>query len=192
MKTILKDTSKLTFMGVMLALTILFVVATVIPNLAISIAVVIFLPTILTGIVLGPVSGGFIGFCAGLATLLRALLLPMSPFDVFFINPLVSILPRIFIGIVAYYSFILVQKVIHNNIISSSIAGGVGMITNTFLVVGMLYIVFGQTMVDAMEGMAFLSALGFLFTTNGVIEMITAIIIVPVVYGAYLRYSKMR
>ena len=99
-------TGKLTFLGVMLALTIVFVAMTAIPTTSASMALLIFLPTIITSIIHGPKSGAVMGFMAGLATLLRALLAPASPLDYLFLNPLVAILPRIFIGIVPYYVFI--------------------------------------------------------------------------------------
>ena len=191
MNNIFKDTSKLTFMGVMLALTIIFVMITAMPNITFSMAVVMFIPTILTGIILGPAAGGIMGFFAGMSTLLRALLLPVSPTDVFFINPLVSVIPRVLVGIAAYYVFILVSKITKQNTIASSFAGAISMFINTIGVIGMLYIVFGQTMVDTM-GSGFVAALGAIFLSNGIIEMTVALIVVPIVYSAYTRYLKMR
>jgi len=96
-------TGKLTFMGVMLALTITFVAVTAIPTASASMALLIFLPTIITSIIQGPKSGAVMGAMAGFATLLRALLAPASPLDYLFLNPLVAVLPRIFIGVVPYY-----------------------------------------------------------------------------------------
>jgi len=192
MKSNVNKTNRLTFMGVMFALTIVLVLTSSLPNIAISIAVFIFLPTIVTGLVYGPVSGGIMGGCAGLATLLRSLLMPLSPFDYFFINPLVSVVPRIFIGVVASYTFVLLHnKLKANNVLSSSVAGAMAMLTNTLLVVGALYLVNGQTMVQTM-GMGFALAFVTLFTTNGIIELIAAAIIVPIIYGAYSRYSRMK
>lgn len=193
MKKVFSDTGRLTFMGVMLAMTIIFVMATVIPSFTVSVAVAMFLPTILTGIVLGPAAGGIMGLLAGTATLLRALLLPLSPFDYFFIHPLVSIFPRIFIGIASYYAFTLMKKGFKtNDTISSSIAAAAGMLTNTLLVIGMLYVVYGQKMVEAMGGMSFVAALGAIFMSNGLIEVISAMIIIPVIYRVYVRYTKMK
>ncbi|MFZ7121641.1 MAG: ECF transporter S component [Eubacteriaceae bacterium] len=183
-------TSKLTFMGIMLAITALFVVATAIPNFAVSVAVIMFLPTIITGIILGPVHGAIMGLFAGVFTMLRALFMPMSPFDYFFINPLVSVLPRIFIGVIASFVFKLFgRKLRVNAIFSSSIAGGAGILTNTFLVILMLYLVNGQVMVEAF-GMGFIGALITLFLSNGIIELLSAIIVVPIIYGAFKSYAK--
>ncbi|MPW27177.1 ECF transporter S component [Alkalibaculum sp. M08DMB] len=186
----INKTTRLTFMGVMLALTVIFVFATVLPSFAVSIALVLFLPTLLTGIIYGPTSGAIMGACAGAATLLRALFFPLSPFDYFFINPLVSVLPRIFIGVVAYYVFALLRdKLKANHIISVAIGASMGTLTNTVLVVGMLYLVNGEIMVEAM-GMGFIVGLGTLFLANGIIEIVATAIVVPIVYETYTRYLK--
>lgn len=191
MNNFFNDTRKLTFMGVMLALTIVFVMITAMPNITFSMAVVMFIPTILTGIILGPVAGGIMGFFAGVSTLLRALLLPVSPTDIFFINPLVSVIPRITVGIAAYYIFTLISRITKQNTLASGISGALSMLINTIGVIGMLYVVFGQTMVDTMGG-GFVAVLGAVFLSNGIIEMISALIIVPIAYSAYTRYLKMR
>src|SRR5665648_56351 len=143
MNEILKNTHKLTFLGVMLALTITFVAITAIPTASASMALFIFIPTIVTGIILGPKAGALMGFFAGITTLLRALLAPLSPFDYFFINPLVSVLPRIFIGVVSAYVYRILNKILkkfsQGEKLSILIAGASGAITNTALVMTMLY-----------------------------------------------------
>ena len=111
------QTGKLTFMGVMLALTVVFVALTAIPTTSASMALFIFLPTIVTSIVHGPKSGAVMGFLAGTVTLLRALLAPASPLDYLFINPLVSVLPRIFIGVVPYFIYVVIKKIIKSKTI---------------------------------------------------------------------------
>ena len=80
MKEILGNTRKLTFLGVMLALTIAFVAITAIPSpTATTMAWFMFIPTIVTSIVMGPKAGALMGFCAGTATLMRDCLPPFHP-----------------------------------------------------------------------------------------------------------------
>ena len=98
-------TRKLTFLGVMLSLTIVFVMITAIPGPTATVAMFIFIPTIITSIVYGPKLGALMGFLSGLITLIRAYVAPLNPFDYFFQNPLVAILPRIFIGITPYFVY---------------------------------------------------------------------------------------
>ena len=111
MNKILKDTKKLTFIGVMFGLTLFFTFTLgVIPASFASLAILIFIPTIITSIIHGPLAGGIMGFLAGASTLLRAMVAPAGILDPFFINPLISILPRIFVGIIPYYVYTFLKK----------------------------------------------------------------------------------
>lgn len=186
MKTIFKDVRNLTFMGVMLALTIVFdlTIGFLPANMA-SAAVLIFVPTILTGIILGPKAGGLMGFCAGLVSLIHALTRPMSPIDPLFINPLVSVLPRIFIGVVAYYSYNFTKK-IFGETIGIIIGGALGSLVNTILVISMLYLVYAQKIIELL-GVGFKVFLLTIITTNASIEcLISALLTLPIV----MAYKK--
>ncbi len=167
-------TGKLTFMGVMLALTIVFVAMTVIPTTSASMALLIFLPTIVTSIIQGPKSGAVMGALAGFITLLRALLAPASPVDYLFLNPLVAILPRIFVGVVPYYIFILFNSLIKTKTVALLIAGVSGALTNTVLVILMLYAVYSKEIVSISSefgiGTTFASFVIFLISTSALIE----------------------
>lgn len=191
MKEILGNTRKLTFLGVMLALTIAFVAITAIPSpTATTMAWFMFIPTIVTSIVMGPKAGALMGFCAGAATLFRALLAPLTPFDVFFLNPLVSVLPRIFVGVVPYLIYkplnAIFGKSSKGNKIAILAAGASGAITNTALVMTALYIIFVQEIVD-LVGVPFKALLLSIITTSAVTEaLLAAILTLPVV----IAYKK--
>jgi len=130
------------------------------------------------------------GLFAGTSSLLRALLMPNSPLDPFLINPLISVVPRICIGLVAALVFNLLSKKLKANpVISSSIAAGFGMFTNTTLVIGSLYLLYGQSAAGIL-GAGFTVALGAIFLSNGLLEIAIAAIIIPIIYGAYNRYNK--
>lgn len=167
-------TGKLTFMGVMLALTIVFVAMTVIPTTSASMALLIFLPTIVTSVIQGPKSGAVMGALAGFITLLRALLAPASPLDYLFLNPLVAILPRIFVGVVPHYVFKLFNSLIKTKTVSLLIAGVSGALTNTGLVILMLYAVYSKEIVKISTefgiGTTFASFVIFLISTSALIE----------------------
>src|SRR5690554_7708529 len=89
------DTKKLTFMALMLAITLILDLTPLgaIPLGPVS-ATIIHIPTIITGIILGPIAGLIMGTLLGLVSLLHALTRPATPLDPLFINPLVSVLPR--------------------------------------------------------------------------------------------------
>jgi len=167
-------TGKLTFMGVMLALTIVFVAMTVIPTTSASMALLIFLPTIVTSVIQGPKSGAAMGALGAFITLLRALLAPASPLDYLFLNPLVAILPRIFVGVVPYYIFKLFNSLIKTKTVALLIAGVSGALTNTVLVILMLYAVYSKEIVSISTefgiGTTFASFVIFLISTSALIE----------------------
>ncbi|MDY4559302.1 MAG: ECF transporter S component [Eubacteriales bacterium] len=134
--------------------------------------------------------GFFMGFAFGLLSLISAIAIPQLLSPVFY-NPMVSIVPRIFIGITTYFSYIGLRKGFRrvfknkdkkvatriNILLSSSISSAVGTITNTALVIGMIYAfnagkAYGGIVIDA----AFLSAL---VGVNFVIEIAIAMILTP-------------
>lgn len=187
-------TGKLTFMGVMLALTIVFVALTAIPTASASMALLIFLPTIMTSIIHGPKSGALMGAIAGFVTLLRALLAPASPLDYLFLNPLVAIFPRIFIGVVPYCVFKLFKRLIKSDTVSLLIAGASGALTNTALVILMLYVVYSDEIVRISTllgiGTTFAAFAIFIITTSTLLESSVAGIGTAAVLNIYDKINK--
>ncbi len=188
------NTNKLTFLGVMLSLTIVFVALTALPTTSASMALLIFIPTIVTSIIQGPKLGAILGFFAGTVTLLRALLAPASPLDYLFINPLVSILPRIFIGIVPYYINAGIKKLFKSESISLLLAGASGALVNTGLVILALYIIYCDKIVEISTqfgiGNTFKAFALFLVTSNCLIEASVAGIATASVVKIYGRIKK--
>jgi uncharacterized membrane protein len=105
-----------------------------IPMGAISITIMQ-LPAIIGAILEGPVVGSGVGLIFGVASLVRAAVAPLSPADVIFTNPLISVLPRIFIGPAAWFVYKLLGKL---EIPAIILAGFFGSLTNTVLVLGMI------------------------------------------------------
>jgi uncharacterized membrane protein len=62
-------------------------------------------PVIIGAIIEGPVVGSIIGLLFGFFSLIQAALVPSSPLDAAFLNPLISILPRVFIGPLAWLAY---------------------------------------------------------------------------------------
>ena len=101
-----------------------------------------------------------------------------------FINPLVSILPRIFIGVIAYFVYFVLKKFFKNsqNVFLSetlplSIAGAFGILTNTVCTIFMMFL-FKATGIEAV--------LSVVMSINFVAEVIGAVILVP----TYVRVLK--
>lgn len=72
-------------------------------------ATIMHIPVIIGAIIEGPVVGALVGLIFGIFSIIRAITAPtvISPL---FYNPLVSILPRVLIGITTYYSYILFKR----------------------------------------------------------------------------------
>ncbi len=70
---------------------------------------VMHVPVIIGALLEGPLVGAFIGLLFGLFSLLQAAIAPTGPVDVAFVNPLISVLPRLLIGPVAWLVYRLVR-----------------------------------------------------------------------------------
>ena len=154
-------------------------------------ATIMHIPVIIGAIIEGPVVGAIIGLIFGLTSLWNAVTQPTVT-SVFFLNPLVSILPRILIGIVAYYAFQGVYKVSKKVYTSGFVAGLIGSLVNTAGVLGMIYILYAQQYMEKV-GQAGGSAGKFLFAlaiTNGIPEALVAALIVSAVSVALIRKGK--
>ncbi|MCR3956662.1 MAG: ECF transporter S component [Gudongella sp.] len=67
-------------------------------------ATIMHIPVIIGAIVEGPIVGAFVGLIFGMFSIYQAITAP-TPVSFVFLNPLVSVLPRILIGITAYYTY---------------------------------------------------------------------------------------
>lgn len=92
-------------------------------------------PVIIGAVLEGPVVGLTIGLIFGLFSLMQAAIAPTGPADIWFTNPLLSVLPRLFIGPAAWLVYRLLERWKVPALIT---AGVVGSLTNTVLVLGMI------------------------------------------------------
>lgn len=92
-------------------------------------------PVIIGAVLEGPIVGLGIGLIFGIFSLIQAAVAPTGPADVWFTNPLLSVLPRLFIGPVAWLVWQSLRKWAVPALILAGIAGS---LTNTILVLGMI------------------------------------------------------
>lgn len=165
------------------------------------------IPVIIASIILGPKIGGFLGGIFGITSIIRNTVMPtalsfaFSPFvPVYGSNHgslaaiLISILPRILIGIVPYYVFVGLNKVLKNKKqpVSLFIAGILGSITNTLLVMNLIYFLFQQPyshMIGKAGTALYVAVLGVIFT-NGVPEAIIAGIATAAVSAVLFKFVR--
>lgn len=145
---------------------------------------IIHVTVIIAALLLGPKDGAIVGGIWGTITFIRAFVWPTSPIaPIVFVNPLISILPRILIGVVAGYAFIWAKKSFHSKIFAASLASVLGSLTNTFLVLGQIYLFYrGQSQVMyGLDTAALMPYLLGLVLTNGIPEALIAAIVSPAV-----------
>jgi uncharacterized membrane protein len=143
-------------------------------------------PVIIGAVLEGPIVGLGIGFLFGLFSLIQAAIAPIGPADVWFVNPLLSILPRLFIGPLAWLAYRAsvrvraLEKV--NQILALVVAGVVGSLTNTALVLGMIGVL----------GHLPWAALPPIAAVNGIPEAAVAAIITLAVVAAWKGIQRGR
>ncbi|WP_027623117.1 ECF transporter S component [Clostridium lundense] len=152
-------------------------------------ATIMHIPVIIGAILEGPVVGGMIGLIFGIFSVIQAITNPTPLFFVF-VNPIVSVLPRILIGIVSYYFYNMIKT--NHNSIKIGIGAFIGSITNTFGVLGLMYLlyveryakVFNISVSAAKKGII---AIGL---TNGLPEAAISVLITIPVVMAVKKFKK--
>ena len=184
---------KMTVIGVLSAISIMMSMIPFIGYIPIGPmkATIMHVPVIIGAIIEGPLVGAIIGLIFGLTSLWNAITQPvlLSPL---FINPLVSVLPRILIGIIAYYVYQGVYKLTKKVYASGFVAGLVGSLANTAGVLGMIYILYSDKYLALLDQQG-ASAGKLLFgvvVTSGIPEALVAALIVSAVSVALIRKGK--
>lgn len=159
-------------------------------NLVVIKATIVQVPVIIGSILLGPKKGAFLGAVFGLASFINNTMMPSLLSFCF--SPLIPVptmsrgslwalvicfIPRILVGIVPWYLYHLIRLPIHREtrktrLIELAVSGAAGALTNTFFVMGLIYIVF-QDAYAAVKDVSPEAVLGLIFGvigTNGLAE----------------------
>ena len=184
---------KMTVIGVLSAISIMMSMLPFIGYIPIgpTKATIMHVPVIIGAIIEGPVVGATIGLIFGLTSLWNAMTQPTIT-SIFFLNPLVSILPRVLIGVVAYYVYQGIYKISKKVYAAGFMAGLIGSLANTAGVLGMIYVLYADKYMERI-GQAGADAGKWLFTlaaTNGVPEALVAALIVSAVSVSLIRKGK--
>ena len=101
---------------------------------------VMHIPAIIGAILEGPMVGTIVGAIFGVSALIKAATAPLNLYDPTFVNPLISVLPRLFIGVVSWLVYRTFRG--RNTTVAVVVAGIAGSLTNTVLVLGSM-VIFG-------------------------------------------------
>lgn len=144
-------------------------------------ATIMHIPVIIGAIVEGPIVGAAVGLCFGLFSIYQAFAAP-GPTSFLFWNPIVAILPRVLIGLVAYYVYSLVKNRFPK--LGIGVAALAGTLTNTILVLGLAYVFYATRFAQAIgiDPSTAGKAIATIGLVNGVPEaIISALIAIPVI-----------
>ena len=167
-------------------------------------ATIIHIPVIIGSLMLGPKKGAVLGGVFGLTSFINNTINPTVTSFVF--TPFYSLgeysggigsiiicfLPRILIGVVPFYVYYLVKKLSKKDKVSSSglvLAGLAGSLTNTLLVMNLIFIFFKDAYASA-NGVAASAVYKFILGIigmNGVPEAIVAAVITLVIGRTLMR-----
>ena len=160
------------------------------------------IPVIVGAIILGPKFGAALGGVFGLASFLKATIAPMATSFAF--SPLIPVpglgrgslwalviafVPRILVGIVAYYVYALVKMLSKNEIAAMGAGAFLGSVTNTVLVMGLIGLIFADDYAGV-AGKAFDIILRTTVLINGIPEALVAVVISVAICKALKAYMN--
>lgn len=134
---------------------------------------ILHLPAILGGIIEGPIVGLLIGLIFGVFSFIRA----TNPI---FADPLIALLPRLFIGVAAYYAYRSTRNL--NQSFSLALAGIVGTVVNTA----------GVLTLAVLRGYLPFSAALAVAGTHGIPEAVVAALFSVIMGKALINFQKSR
>ncbi len=150
------------------------------------VATISHIPAIIGAVVLGWKAGVYLGALFGCFSFIVWTFMTPNPAVAFLFTPFYSLgeaqgnfwslvivfVPRILLGLFAALSYKGLMRILKNRAISAGIAGAVGSLTNTVLVLGMAWIFFGNVVAAGQPLGAFIiTAAG----VNGLLELVIAV-----------------
>ncbi|MCL2234947.1 MAG: ECF transporter S component [Defluviitaleaceae bacterium] len=183
--------------GITVVLSLPFVGTLILPVVAGTLA---FIPAMVAAILLGFWNGVSVAFVAGAASMIRGFFMPglLAPY---FVNPLISIFPRVMIAVMVWLVFNALMKTGFPKTVkvtvSTAVAAAVGSLTNTALVLGSIYLYHASSVFNYGQVFSFIAPplpgldhasleagvtvffMG-IASSNGLIEMVVNMILVTI------------
>lgn len=146
-------------------------------------ATIMHIPVIIGAIVEGPIVGSLVGLVFGLFSMYQAFTTPL-PTSFIFWNPIIALVPRVLIGIVAYYVYTFFRNKIRKTSISIGIAAICATLTNTIGVLGLTYLIYldKYSSILGIDKAIAGTTIGMIGVTNGIPEaIVSAVISIPII-----------
>lgn len=153
---------------------------------------IIHITVIVASFVLSTKDGMLVGLVWGLARMVKAYTLPASPLDLLlWTNPIIAVVPRIMVGLVAGFVFhaFLKRKQEKRGMVIASVLGS---LTNTVLVLSFIALFYGNEYAEALnvDPSNLLKVLAGIIATNGVGEAVAAGLIAPFIATALMKVRR--
>lgn len=143
-------------------------------------------------ILFGTGEGAIAGGGWGILTWVRAFVYPSSALaPLIFTNPLIAVLPRIMVGVVAGYVFLAFRG--HHLRFAAGTAGALASLSNSLLVLAGIWLFANNSAVAAgyhVTHSHLAVALATVLATNGVVEMIITALVTPAIAVPLLKHLK--
>ena len=176
--------------------------------LGVTRATIIHIPVIIGSLMLGPKKGAILGALFGLTSFINnsfvspnltsftfTPLYSMGEYHGNFWSLVICFIPRILVGVVPYFVFLLMKKLFNGKkggeTVGLAVAGLCGSLTNTLLVMNMIYIFFGKQYAAAKEvSTGLYGVILGVIGVNGVPEAILAAVLTAAITKALFRFTK--
>lgn len=167
-------------------------------------ATIIHIPVIIGSLMLGPKKGAFLGFVFGLTSFINNTINPTATSFVFtpfyelgnihggIGSVIICFLPRILVGVVPYYIYQGLDRLTGKQTLSLAVAGLSGALTNTLLVMNLIFVFFREAYASAnhVASEAVYTFILSIIGINGIPEAIVAAILVSLICRVLLKYVK--
>jgi uncharacterized membrane protein len=152
-------------------------------------ATIMHIPVIIGAILEGPLVGASIGLIFGVFSIIQNLTTP-TVLSFALINPLISVVPRMLIGITAYYCYKIVLG--KKETLKIGVGAAIGSLTNTFGVLTMIYVLYAAEYAQkkGIDVSMTAKVIYGIAVTNGIPEAIIAVIITIPVVLAVRKFRK--
>lgn len=147
------------------------------------------IPMAIGAAMLGPIAGLVLGTAFGILSLLLALTQGATPFDLVFLNPFVSVLPRMLAGLGSGLIFYALKKA-GKPLVGAGLCGAAAALLNTIFVLGTIWIIDPAAMFGTSEvTTAVIRAVMVpVLLTNALPETLVSVLVTLGVYKAAGKY----
>ena len=147
---------------------------------------ILHIPVLIAILFLGKKIGVLVGLSFGVLSWLLAMVRPTQPLDPFFVNPIISVLPRLLFAVFTVMIYAGIKKILKNEVLGMIITSVLGTLIHSILVLVLLVIIYFPEVTDQGTIRAAATLALTTLATSSTLEAIAAAIIAPAVVKALM------